>query len=233
MVVFSIWRRTCGEKSQPITEITKITVQRNITLQNPLTTQTFVVLSESDRRIDTELRRRVQTPDPSGRRDTYVRKRRQNSNESTAIHRAESQRLHDLWRRPSSDRKSGARPGGSVPKRGRPSSRSATHQSCVAQRASRHRPFQTDDAQPRAGRPAWSRQTSTLVRHEREATAREKPEKLIQGRRRTPRADSSPPSRSVRGYRGCPPLFHARGLATRAATGTTDASGLTPALRSI
>ena len=171
-----------------------------------------------DRRIDTELRRRVQTPDPNGHRDTYVRKRRQNGNESAAIHRAEPQRLCVLWRRPSSDRKSGARPGGSVPKRGRPSSRSATYQSCVAQRASRHRPFRTDDAQPRAGRPAWSRQTSTPVRHGREATAREKPQKLIQGRRRTPRAISSP-SRSARGYRGCSAVFHARGLATRAASG--------------
>ena len=170
-----------------------------------------------DRRIDTELRRRVQTPDPNGRRDTYVRKLRQNGNDSAAIHRAEPQRLHDLWRRPSSDRKSGARPRGSVPKRGRPSSRSATHQSCVAQRASSHRPF--DDALPRAGRPAWSRQTSTPVRHGREATAREKPQKLIQGRRRTPRAISSP-SRSVRGHRGCSALFHARGLATRAVSGT-------------
>ena len=152
-----------------------------------------------------------------------VRKRRQNGCDSTAIHRAEPQRLHDLWRRPSSDRKSGARPRGSVPKRGRPSSRSATHQSCVAQRASRHshlplsrieggaheRSECAGDAQPRAGRPAWSRQTSTPVRHEREATAREKPQKLIQGRRRTPNGD---PHRRT--------LFHARGLATRAVSGT-------------
>ena len=187
--------------------------------KTPLTTPTSVVLSESDRRIDTALRRRVQTPDPNGHRETCVRKRRLNGNDSTAYSCAESRRLSILWRRPSSDRKSGARPGGSVPKRGRPSSRSATHQSCVAQRASRHRPFQADDAQPRAGRPAWSRQTSALVRHGREATAREKPEKLIQGRRRTPRAISSP-SRSARGHRGMPALFHARGLATRAASGT-------------
>ena len=89
-----------------------ISNHRNHSSKTPLTMQTSVVLSESDRRIDTVLRRRVQTPDPSGRRDTYVRKPRQNGNESAAIHRAESQRLHDLWRRPSSDRKSGARPGG-------------------------------------------------------------------------------------------------------------------------
>ena len=177
------------------------------------------------------LRRRVQTPDPNGRRDTCVRKRRRNGNESTAIHRAVPRRLHDLWRRPSSDRKSGARPRGSVPKRGRPSSRSATHQSCVAQRASKASqpaiaPFENlrgrstahssaverGMPQPRAGRPAWSRQMSTPVRRRREATAREKPEKLIQGRRRTPRAISSP-SRSVRGHRGmlsripCPPVW--------------------------
>ena len=130
----------------------------------------------------------MQTPDPNGRRDTYVRKPRQNGNDSAAIHRAEPQRLRVLRRRPSSDRKSGARPGGPCRSVGRPSSRSATHQSCVAQRASRHRPFRTDDAQPRAGRPTWSRQTSTPVRRRREATAREKPQKLIQGRRRTPRA---------------------------------------------
>ena len=39
-----------------------------------------------------------------------------------------------------------------MPKRGRPSSRSATQQSCVAQRAS-WRPFLQTDAVPRAGRP--------------------------------------------------------------------------------
>ena len=161
-----------------------------------------------DRRIDTALRRRVQTPDPSGRRDTYVRKQRQNGDDSTAIHRAEPRRLSVLRRRPSSDRKSGARPGGPCRSVGRPSSRSATHQSCVAKRASRHRPFETDDALPRAGRPAWSRQTSTPVRRRREATAREKPQKLIQGRRCIPNGD---PHRRT--------LFHARGLATRAVSG--------------
>ena len=51
--------------------------------------------------------------------------------------RAESQRLRVSWWRPSPDRKYGARLGGSVPKRGRPSSRSATRQSRVANRASR------------------------------------------------------------------------------------------------
>ncbi len=51
--------------------------------------------------------------------------------------RAESQSLRVLWWRPSPDRKSGARPRGSVPKRGRHSSRSAAQQSCAAQRASR------------------------------------------------------------------------------------------------
>ena len=50
--------------------------------------------------------------------------------------RAESQRLRVSWWRPSPDRKYGARLGGSVPKRGRPSSRSATRQSRVANRAS-------------------------------------------------------------------------------------------------
>ena len=65
--------------------------------------------------------------------------------------RAESQRLRALWWRPSPDRKYGARPGGSVPKRGRPSSRSATRQSRVANRASRHHLY--GDAVPRAGRP--------------------------------------------------------------------------------
>ena len=185
-----------------------ISNHRNHSSKTPLTMQTSVVLSESDRRIDTELRRRVQTPDPSGRRDTYVRKRRQNGNEGAAIHRAEPRRLSVLRRRPSSDRKSGARPGGPCRSVGRPSSRSATHQSCVAERASSHRPLRTDDAQPRAGRPTWSRQTSTPVRRRREATAREKPQKLIQGRRRTPNGD--PHRRAV---------IHARGLATRAATG--------------
>ena len=48
-----------------------------------------------------------------------------------------SQRLRVSWWRPSPDRKYGARLGGSVPKRGRPSSRSATRQSRVANRASR------------------------------------------------------------------------------------------------
>ncbi len=55
----------------------------------------------------------------------------------SANHRAVSPRLHALWWRPTADRKSAARPRGSVPKRGRPSSRSATHQSCAAKRASK------------------------------------------------------------------------------------------------
>ena len=191
------------------------------------------------------LRRRVQTPDPNGRRDTYVRKLRQNGNEGTAIHRAEPQRLCVLRRRPSSDRKSGARPGGPCRSVGRPSSRSATHQSCVAERASRHRPFQTDDAQPRAGRPTWSRQTSTPVRRRREATAREKPQKLIQGRRRTPRANLSahtPLSRIEGGARrrteapssrGCSAPLPCPRSGDAGRDWTTDASGLKPALRSI
>ena len=62
-----------------------------------------------------------------------------------------SQRLRVSWWRPSPDRKYGARLGGSVPKRGRPSSRSATRQSRVANRASRHHLY--GDAVPRAGRP--------------------------------------------------------------------------------
>ena len=65
--------------------------------------------------------------------------------------RAESQSLRVLWWRPSADRKSAARPRGSVPKRGRHSSRSAAHQSCAAERASSH--FLCGDALPRAGRP--------------------------------------------------------------------------------
>ena len=162
------------------------------------------------------LRRRVQTPDPSGHRDTYVRKQRQSGSGSTAIHRAEPKRLSVLRRRPSSDRKSGARPGGPC--------RSAGGRVPGARRispASQSEPagipsvgatlvvaILTGMPQPRAGRPAWSRQTSTPVRRRREATAREKPEKLIQGRRRTPNGD---PHRRT--------LFHARGLATRAATG--------------
>ena len=186
------------------------------------------------------LRRRVQTPDPSGRRDTYVRKQRQNGSDSAAIHRAEPRRLSFLRRRPSSDRKSGARPGGPCRSVGRPSSRSATHQSCVAERASRHRPFQTNDAQPRAGRPTWSRQTSTPVRRRREATAREKPQKLIQGRRRTPRAKPASPFRESKGARTSE--ASARGMLSpipcprsgdAGRDWTTDASGLTPALRSI
>ena len=155
---------------------------------------------------------------------------------------------------PSSDRKSGARPGGSVPKRGRPSSRSATHQSCVAQRASRHPqsplsnlrfpPFiwgkcpkdkggERGMPQPRAGRPAWSRQTvysrpsregGYSAREARKADPRKKayseseplptkPLSRIEGGRETAH-------RSAVERGGCPPLFHARGLATRAATGT-------------
>ncbi len=69
----------------------------------------------------------------------------------TANSRDESRRLNVLWWRPTADRKSAARPRGSVPKRGRHSSRSATQQSCAAQRASR-RSLLTD-AMPRAGRP--------------------------------------------------------------------------------
>ncbi len=65
--------------------------------------------------------------------------------------RAESRRLRVLWWRPPADRKSAGRPRGSVPKRGRHSSRSAAQQSCAAERASR-RPLLTD-AMPRAGRP--------------------------------------------------------------------------------
>ena len=206
----------------------------------PLTTQTSVVLSESDRRIDTVLRRRVQTPDPSGRRDTYVRKQRQNGNDSTAIHRAEPRRLSVLRRRPSSDRKSGARPGGPcrsvggrVPGARRISPASHSEPAGVPICPFREsKGARTSEAsargmpEPRAGRPTWSRQTSTPVRRRREATAREKPEKLIQGRRRTPRANLSAPFENRRGRAraklvrgGCPPLFHARGLATRAATG--------------
>ena len=51
--------------------------------------------------------------------------------------RAESQSLRFLWWRPSADRKSAARLGGRVMNRTRPKSRSAAHQSCAAQRASR------------------------------------------------------------------------------------------------
>ena len=51
--------------------------------------------------------------------------------------RVVSRRLRVSWWRPSTDRTSAARPGGSVPKRGRPSSRSAAQRACVAKRASR------------------------------------------------------------------------------------------------
>ncbi len=79
--------------------------------------------------------------------------------------RAVSRRLRVSWWRPSADRISAARLCGSVPKRGRPSSRSATRQSRIANRASTHplnlfpSPFQGEiqrgstDAVPRAGRP--------------------------------------------------------------------------------
>ncbi len=71
--------------------------------------------------------------------------------QKSANHRAVSPRLNVLWWRPSADRKSAARPRGSVPKRGRHSSRSAAQQSCAAERASR-RSLLTDVV-PRAGRP--------------------------------------------------------------------------------
>ncbi len=76
-----------------------------------------------------------------------------------------SRRLRVSWWRPSADRTSVARLCGSVPKRGRPSSRSATRQSRIANRASTRplnlfpSPFQGEmqrgstDAVPRAGRP--------------------------------------------------------------------------------
>ena len=63
-----------------------------------------------------------------------------------------SRRLRVSWWRPSPDRKYGARLGGSVPKRGRPSSRSAMQRSCIANRASEHS-FRRTNALPRAGRP--------------------------------------------------------------------------------
>ena len=76
-----------------------------------------------------------------------------------------SRRLRVSWWRPSTDRTSVARLCGSVPKRGRPSSRSAMQRSCIANRASKRplnlfpSPFQGEmqrgstDAVPRAGRP--------------------------------------------------------------------------------
>ncbi len=70
--------------------------------------------------------------------------------------------------------------GRAVPKRGRPSSRSATRQSRVAQRASKANPHKGDASQG-PGDLTWSRQTSTPARRRREATARVKPQKLIQG----------------------------------------------------
>ena len=96
--------------------------------------------------------------------------------------------------------------------------------------------------QPRAGRPAWSRQTSTPVRRRREATAREKPEKLIQGRRRTPRANLSAPFENRRGRSTAHRSAAERGMLSplpcprsgdAGRVWTTDASGLKPALRSI
>ena len=240
--------------------------KKHLTSKTPLTTQTSVVLSESDRRIDTVLRRRVQTPDPNGRRDTYVRKLRQNGDESTAIHRAEPQRLHVLWRRPSSDRKSGARPRGSVPKRGRPSSRSATHQSCVAQRASKASlpaiapfenrrgrealftlPFPRGDSEGfRGGCPAKGRETRveptdvySCPPQEGGYSAREAPKA---DPRKTAYSESEPvfPFRESKGARTSE--ASARGMLSpipcprsgdAGRVWNTDASGLTPALRSI
>ena len=162
---------------------------------------------------------RVQTPDPSGRRDTYVRKPSKTAMKARLSTVPSHSVFYVLRRRPSSDRKSDARPGGSVPKRGRPSSRSVTHQflrRTASQQGvpARNRPFRESKGarggapkrrraggcpSPRAGRPAWSRQTSTPVRRRREATAREKPQKLIQGRRRTPRAKPTSPFRESKG----------------------------------
>ena len=139
------------------------------------------------------LRRRVQTPDPDGHREKREDMKAKIDTQKSASNRAVSPRLHALWWRPSADRKSAARPRGSVPKRGRHSSRSAAQQSCVAQRASRH-PFKplsrseggarTSEASPRGmpsqgpGDRTWSRRTSTLVHHKGEATAREDPARV-------------------------------------------------------
>ncbi len=102
----------------------------------------------------TALRRRVQTPDPNGHREKRedMKAKTDTTKGASSEERAVSRRLRVSWWRPSADRMSAARPVGSVPKRGRPSSRSATHQSCVANRASERSSTRTD-APPRAGRP--------------------------------------------------------------------------------
>ena len=149
-----------------------------------------------------------------------------------------------LRRRPSSDRKSDARPRGSVPKRGRPSSRSATHQSCVVQRASKASqpaiaPFENrrgarrrTEAPSSGGCPAKGRETRveptdvySCPPQEGGYSAREAPKA---DPRKTAYSESEPvfPFRESKGARtseasarGCSAVFHARGLATRAATG--------------
>ena len=178
----------------------------------------------------------MQTPAPNGHRETYVRTEGKTDTTVAPLSARQkeeskgvaSQRLRVLRRRPSADRKSAARPGGSVPKRGRPSSRSATRQSRVAQRAGR-RPLtplsnlgfpprageMSEGQRGRVGRPAKGRETSrgadrrlpTPAARGRLQRARS-PLGRIQGGRRTPNGDS-----------GRRAELHARGLATRAVSG--------------
>ena len=172
----------------------------------------------------------MQTPDPSGHRekredmkatiDSYGAITNRAGCVPTTWVRAESQRLRVSWWRPSPDRKYGARPGGSVPKRGRPSSRSATRQSRVANRASEAFPERMLCQGP--GDRTWSRQTSTPAHHRREATAREEPVRA--NRRKAAHSE------------GCPQA-PGRRPSTRSGDACRDwlwkLAGLTPVLRSI
>ncbi len=123
--------------------------------------------------------------------------------------------------------------GRAVPKRGRPSSRSATRQSRVAQRASKANPHKGDASQG-PGDLTWSRQTSTPARRRREATAREelvtgesKEEANSERRTRAPRRTPCP--RSGDAGRGCSTI--ASGLAHRSAQHLTPLRGRPPAER--
>ncbi len=77
---------------------------------NNLTPATSVVYLKTDRHLHSAAQT-CADPVPNGHRD-HVRKRRQNGIDSATNHRAESQRLWLLRRRPSPDRQSGARSGG-------------------------------------------------------------------------------------------------------------------------
>ena len=188
---------------------------------------------QPDRRIDTVLRRRVQTPDPSGHRETCVRTRRQNRQERRG---EEPRRVAASARPPAASlggsdvrRKAGRvraeaweaqlpERDASVPRR--TASQQASPQSplsrCEGARDPFSLPFPRGDSEgfrgvcPSQGPVdrTWSRQTSTLVRREGEAAAREEPVRA--NRRRTADSERRPHRRAV---------IHARGLATRAVSG--------------